>query len=187
MTDNKISGNGTFSGNGAFASGGGGGGGGTSYTLTVQHSSNGTTSPSEGTYGYSSGYNVYMHSTPASGYEVDYWVVDSNNIGADSPIITMNTNHSVYCVFKLAPVTHWITLYNDGNGGYGEIYIDGVLIDYNIPTSLIEGDHDITVNWYWGTFQYWECHDGCSVNPTDNLTTTLTISSDGYIYMITSY
>ena len=71
------------------------------YTLTMQSSPNGTTTPSSGTYTYSSGVSVPLVATPNLGYRFDYWIINgvSNPLNQTSISITENTN--VTPVFSL--------------------------------------------------------------------------------------
>jgi hypothetical protein len=64
----------------------------TTYTVTIQSSPNGTTTPSAGTYNYSKSSTVALIATPNDGYKFDYWLIDGavNATNPLSMIITSN-------------------------------------------------------------------------------------------------
>jgi hypothetical protein len=71
------------------------------YTLTINATAGGTTSPS-GTRIYPYGYVAHVNASADTGYYLYYWKLDSKNVGAPNPInITMDTNHQLEAVFAL--------------------------------------------------------------------------------------
>jgi hypothetical protein len=81
------------------------------YTLTIDSTAGGTTSPAPGTYQELSGTNVTVTETPSSGYTFSYWSLDGTNVGTStSYTVTMNANHTLHAVFKLPPPKYYLTI-----------------------------------------------------------------------------
>jgi hypothetical protein len=97
-------------------------------SLTIDASSNGTTSPSAGTYSYIEGSHVCVSSVPNWGYALDNWTVDSTSTVYDIILaITMNTDHTVVPHFD---VGHYLDVqYSEGGyafiGGGWPWFIEG--------------------------------------------------------------
>ena len=74
------------------------------YTLTVTATSGGITNPAIGAHIYESGSTVQVTAIPDPGFQLDYWELDSNSVGANNPYsVLMNQNHSLRAYFK--PIT----------------------------------------------------------------------------------
>jgi len=72
----------------------------TFYTLTLNATAGGTTSPSSGTYIYSNGTIVNVTASPDTFHILGHWELDGNNTGATNPMnVTMNTDRTLYAVF----------------------------------------------------------------------------------------
>jgi len=71
------------------------------YTLTIQTTTGGNTSPSPGTHVYSNGTAVGVTATPNMNYVLDYWELGGVNVGSASPYtVTMNQNRTLKAFFK---------------------------------------------------------------------------------------
>jgi uncharacterized repeat protein (TIGR02543 family) len=73
------------------------------YMLTVQQPNGlGSTTPATGSYTYNQGTIIQVTATPASGWQVDYWVVDGSIISnVNSITVTMNSAHVIKVYFTL--------------------------------------------------------------------------------------
>ncbi|MGD6934074.1 MAG: LamG-like jellyroll fold domain-containing protein [Candidatus Bathyarchaeia archaeon] len=70
------------------------------FSLTVGAALHGTTNPSAGTYKYNQGTIASIYATPASGYTLSGWMVDSVTMPNTNPYqLTMNANHQITPVF----------------------------------------------------------------------------------------
>lgn len=72
------------------------------YTLTIQSTTGGITSPAAGTSTRNTGDQVQITATPSSGYKFVQWLEGATVLGTDNPItITMNANRTITPVFAL--------------------------------------------------------------------------------------
>jgi len=71
------------------------------YTVTIQSSVNGTTSPPSGTLVYSSGSTMVLTATPNSGYKFDYWLINGQQNLANPASVNITSNVNVTPVFTL--------------------------------------------------------------------------------------
>jgi len=79
------------------------------YTLTITHTTGGTTNPAPGNYTYLNGSLVTVAATAFAGYVFDYWNLDGSKVASTPSInVTMNANHTLHAVFALA--THTLTI-----------------------------------------------------------------------------
>jgi hypothetical protein len=81
------------------------------HDLTIVVSGSGTTDPTAGgPYSYAEGSNVQVTATPAGGWSLSKWVIDSVDVTLTNPyIITMEADHSLTAVFvELPPSTEII-------------------------------------------------------------------------------
>jgi PKD repeat protein len=70
------------------------------YSLTIAATVGGTTSPSPGTYEYMTGQVASVIALQYNGYQLDYWELDTVNVGSNNPIsVTMNAAHALRAVF----------------------------------------------------------------------------------------
>jgi len=69
------------------------------YTLTIQTTTGGTTDPSPGDYQYTEGTVVTVTAIPSSGYEFDYWILDSVTKTKNPIDVTMDANHTITAYF----------------------------------------------------------------------------------------
>jgi len=69
------------------------------YSLTVAASGNGTTNPVPGVYLLDEGSTQTVDAVPDSGYKLDHWDLDGDNVGSSpSYLVTMNANHTLTSV-----------------------------------------------------------------------------------------
>jgi len=72
------------------------------HALTLNAGENGTTFPSLGTYACSANSTVQVTAIPDEGYVLDYWELDSVNVGSNNPYtVLMQENHTLNAVFRL--------------------------------------------------------------------------------------
>jgi hypothetical protein len=72
------------------------------HALTVITGEGGTTFPPLGTYACSANSTVQVAAFPNEGYVLDYWELDSINIGSNNPYtVLMQENHTLNAVFRL--------------------------------------------------------------------------------------
>jgi hypothetical protein len=73
------------------------------YTLTITATAGGTTSPAPSIYTYAAGSSVQVTASPNTDYTLDYWELDSINIGIANPLsLTIEANHTLKAVFRLS-------------------------------------------------------------------------------------
>ena len=137
----------------------------TYYNLSISSGGGGSTNPSPGVYQYAEGTPVSVTAIPDSGYVLDYWLLDGQNVGSQNPItVTMNSDHNLQANFGVGSVYHWLTVdaYDGyiGNPLYPNIYIDGNWAGYGYAhVQVTEGWHSVWVDdWVWndylGTYDY---------------------------------
>jgi len=83
------------------------------YDLTIALTGSGSTDPIAGTYSYEEGSQVSLTATPASGWTLDHWQLDSVDVGSANPYtVTMDADHSLTAVFTEAtqPVSYTLTM-----------------------------------------------------------------------------
>jgi len=74
------------------------------YTLTIETTIGGTTSPNPGTYTYTAGSMVQVTAIPYTNYKFDYWELDGANVGSTNPYtVLMDKNHMLKAVFSAIP------------------------------------------------------------------------------------
>jgi len=74
------------------------------YTLKIETTAGGTTSPTPGTYTHNSGSTVQVTATPNTNYVFDHWELDTVNVSSTNPYsVLMNQNHTLKAVFASAP------------------------------------------------------------------------------------
>jgi hypothetical protein len=87
------------------------------YELTVTAGSGGITDPAPGIYMENAGSNVEVNAIPDADMKLDYWLLDSVNVGDANPYsVPINGNHSLVAMF--APLS-------GGGGGGGRIVVQG--------------------------------------------------------------
>jgi len=71
----------------------------TQYTLTIQQSTGGSTSPT-GTDTQNAGTTLTVTATPNNGYTLNHWLLDGVNVGSRNPLtVAFNSNHVLQPVF----------------------------------------------------------------------------------------
>jgi len=71
----------------------------TQYTLTIQQSTGGSTSPT-GTDTQNAGTTLTVTATPNNGYTLNHWQLDGVNVGSRNPLtVAFNSNHVLQPVF----------------------------------------------------------------------------------------
>jgi hypothetical protein len=95
----------------------------TTYIVTLQSSSNGTTSPTSGSYNHTSGSSVTFTGTPKTGYKFDYWIVNGVTNANNPMTLTITSDTAVIPVLTLqaeppppAPASFTVTLESSVNG-----------------------------------------------------------------------
>jgi len=74
------------------------------YTLTIQTTTGGTTSPVPGTYTYTVGTNVQVTATPSAGYVFDVWQLNGvNKTSTLSYTVLMDQDYTLKALFKSTP------------------------------------------------------------------------------------
>jgi len=87
------------------------------YSLNVQATDGGTTSPAPGIYSYVNGTVVTMAATNDLGYAFDHWVLDGSSAGSSTSIpVTMNSDHTLVAVFKPAITYYALNVSVVGSG-----------------------------------------------------------------------
>jgi PKD repeat protein len=81
------------------------------YTLKIEATAGGTTSPAPGTYTYAQGSIVQVTANPSSGYVFDHWELNGTNVGtATTYTVTMNANYVLKAFFKAAPTPPTVSI-----------------------------------------------------------------------------
>jgi len=71
------------------------------YTLTITHTTGGTTNPAPGNYTYLENTTVTVNATAFTDYVFNHWELDGSKVASAPPIyVTMDANHTVHAVFK---------------------------------------------------------------------------------------
>jgi hypothetical protein len=133
------------------------------HTLTISSGSGGSTNPLPGAYQYAEGTLASVTAIPESGYVLDYWLLDGQNVGGQNPItVTMNSDHNLQAVFRQGTY-YWLTVdaYDGyaGNPVYPNIYVDGNWAGCGYAhIQVTEGWHTVWVDeWVWN--EYLGCYD----------------------------
>jgi hypothetical protein len=132
---------------------------GTDFTLTISSGSGGSTTPSPSAYQYAVGTSVAVTANPNSGYVLDYWLLDGQNVGSQNPItVTMYEAHTLQANFRTTPY-YWLTV-NAYDAYLGEgypldpnVWIDGNYIG-TAPVSVY-----LTADWHTVTVDYGPIYD----------------------------
>jgi tungstate transport system substrate-binding protein len=143
----------------------------TTYTVTVQSSPNGTTTPSPGTHSYASGGSVTFAGVPNDGYKFDYWVIDGVVDNANPTTKTITADMTVTPVFTLAsqevvtPTIYAVTIQAAQNG---TVSPPAGVHDYVLGTAVT---FTATANNGY-KFDHWII--GSTTNTTNPVTVTIT-------------
>jgi len=70
------------------------------YTLTVETTVGGTTSPAPGIYDYVEGTSVQVAATPDEGYNFHHWILDGGTYTANPITVLMNRDHTITAYFS---------------------------------------------------------------------------------------
>jgi len=74
------------------------------YTLTIETTTGGTTSPAPDTYTYTASSDVEVTAIPSSGYVFDHWELNGSNVGSANPYtVNMDNNYVLKAFFASAP------------------------------------------------------------------------------------
>jgi len=112
------------------------------YSVVVQSSPNGTTTPTAGTYTYISGSSVTFSATPNSGYQFSNWTVNGTTNTSNPMVQIVNSNLTVipYFVVTPPPITGNRWYIKKGSTGDGKSW-NTAWGSFNIPwTSIKPGD-----------------------------------------------
>ncbi len=119
------------------------------YTLTIDPSQGGYTSPGIGNWVCISGANVQVTEYANYGYAFDYWLLDGNNAGNSNPIsVTMTANHTLEPIFSAIPVVQLTIFAEEYVIGWGyegcsaNIYVDGNQVKTE-TVQVLQGQHTI--------------------------------------------
>jgi hypothetical protein len=117
---------------------------GTQYFLTIQAGTGGTTTPTPGVYPYNAGSTASVAANPNVNFALDYWLLDSVNVGSTSPYpVLMDGSHTIKAIFKsaLPPPAPMVSI----NPLSGAIVI-GQSITFS--SSVSGGTPSYTYQWY---------------------------------------
>jgi hypothetical protein len=107
------------------------------YTLNITATPGGTTDPVPGSYLYDEGTVVPVTAFPDSGYVLDHWELDGDNVGSANPYnVTMDADHTLRAVFKEITYTLTITTTTGGTTSPypgDHVYSSGT----NVPVTAI--------------------------------------------------
>lgn len=118
----------------------------TTYTVTIQSSPNGTTTPSPGTHQYVSGSSLTFAGVPNTGYKFDYWVINGQTENANPTTKTITADTTVDPVFTLmsqpatTPTIDTVTIQSAQNGmttppAGGHDYVSGDSVTFTATAS----------------------------------------------------
>lgn len=121
------------------------------YTLTITSSSGGTTSPIPGSYMYNAGLSIAVTALPASGFTLNYWELDSMNVGNLNPCyVTMNQHHTLRAQFIQVPIEYrTLRVYSSPSGvsftangvshttPWSETYSQGTSVSLVMPSACV--------------------------------------------------
>jgi outer membrane protein assembly factor BamB/ABC-type transport system substrate-binding protein len=124
------------------------------YNLTITATLGGTTDPASDSYTYWEGTEAIVNATPILGYVLDYWELDTTNVGNPNPIIvTMNAHHTLNAVFSWVGICN-ITIGTTAGGTTSPVpgtyaYTNGTYVEVTaIPDSGYGFDHwDFDGSW----------------------------------------
>ena len=120
------------------------------YQLTISVTGSGTTSPAAGTNMYDEGTVVPVTAYPADGWSLDYWLLDSVNVGNTNPYsVTMSAEHTIEAVFvETPPVQYELTIGITGSGTTNPV-VGSYLYDEgtNVPVTAIPASGWIFDHW----------------------------------------
>jgi hypothetical protein len=89
----------------------------TTYTLTLQSAINGATSPTAGTYSYTTGTPVTINAISNAGYQFDYWTINGNTQSVNPLTMTVTADTIVTPTFSLIPIpTYQLSIQSSANG-----------------------------------------------------------------------
>jgi parallel beta-helix repeat protein len=134
-------------------------------TLTIQTpSGSGSTNPGVGTYQYSQGTDVPVTAYPSSGWILDHWELDSNNVGNANPYhVIMNNDHTLKAVF-IQPPPPTITFYTDPSDK-GSITFSGTPYTNGQSGQYAAGPYALSANAPSGwTFSQWQTTGGVTIS-----------------------
>jgi uncharacterized repeat protein (TIGR02543 family) len=89
---------------------------GSTYTLVMQTTTGGSTSPTPGSYNYANGSTVNIQALPNAGYQFEYWEGSVANPNSASTTVTMSTNKTVIAHFKCVQYTLTLSVNLPGTG-----------------------------------------------------------------------
>jgi subtilisin family serine protease len=139
-----------------------------SYTLQIETTTGGATTPTPGTYPYNTGTILQVTATPETGYTFDYWLLDENNVGPTNPYtVTMNNNYVLRAVFKLSPQAPSVSI-----SPFSATTVIGGLVTFTSTVS--EGTPPYTYKWY---------RNGTAVSGATSSSWAFTPAATGY-YLI---
>lgn len=87
------------------------------YSVTIQASPNGVTTPTAGTYTYTEGTSVAFTALPNTGYQFDHWTVNGVTVATNPMVRIVNSDLSIIPFFTvIPPVTYLVTVQSASNG-----------------------------------------------------------------------
>jgi len=110
------------------------------YALTIIASEGGTTAyPPPGTYACSANSTAQVTATPDKGYVLDYWELDSVNVGSSNPCtVLMQGNHTLNASFRLGIYDIAVTNVSSSKTVVGQGYSLNVSVTVANPGDFTE-------------------------------------------------
>ncbi|MEM2125298.1 MAG: PKD domain-containing protein [Candidatus Methanosuratincola sp.] len=114
--------------------------------LTIMPSTGGGTSPSSGTYAYTSTQQVSVQASPYSGNSFSNWLLDGQTVVSNPISVVMDANHTLCPVFAAAPTEFNFSLSKSGDiaihrGGSGSVSV--------LATLLSGSAEQVSLNYIW--------------------------------------
>jgi parallel beta-helix repeat protein len=123
------------------------------YALTIATAANGTTDPTSGVYMFSQGQNVSVQAIPNVDHALDYWELDSANVGSADPCsVLMDGNHTLQALI----VPGYTLSITATAGGTTNPLTGSHIYDVNTSVSIT------AIPSTYRTFDHWEL-DGVNV------------------------
>jgi hypothetical protein len=121
------------------------------YTFMITTTIGGTTNPEQGVYTYTVGSSIQVTAIPNTNYTLDYWELDSINIGKANPLnLTIEANHTLKAAFRLSVSDIAVTKIILSKTIVGQGYSTNITVTVENQGDYIE-TFDVTVYYGNGT------------------------------------